>query len=497
MEKKGSMTIYLTLMLSLILSLVCTSINSVQMACARTQILNGIDIGLYSLFGQYDQDLLKNYDLFLLDGSCGGGDLKPGTIYKSMESYMKPVLKQNSQKLSIEQGGLTGYQLVTDENGEVFYHQVVQYMKETLGSRGVQLLMNQMSDRKRKTEKAKQDGQKLENGSSLDSYESEMNRASKNSEEALERAKKAAEEQAELTGQPVAVITPKPVRVTNPITTIKRIMRMDILYLVLPSGKMISNASVSAPTLVSRRKLQTGMGITFPVKKDTSYTSQILFQQYLMEKLGNYTNDTNPAKTGLHYQTEYLIKGKYRDMDNLRAVAKELLLIREGVNVASLLGDPAKRAAVSSLALGIASTFLIPPAAGVIEGALILCWAFAESVLDVRELFDGGRVPLVKSASDWQTSLENLPSLLSRMDDMRKNVPNGLSYEDYLQVLLLGQSKQRKIWRGMDMVEVSLREATGRTTFQMDSCITALEASVDVKANRRKMYTVTRQYCYG
>lgn len=62
--KRGSITIFLALILSLLLSLVCTSIESVRMAAARTQILNSMDIGLYSLFGQYDRILLKDYDLF-------------------------------------------------------------------------------------------------------------------------------------------------------------------------------------------------------------------------------------------------------------------------------------------------------------------------------------------------------------------------------------------------------------------------------------------------
>ena len=51
--KKGSITIFLALILSLILSLVSASIESVRMSAARTQILNSMDIGLYSLFGQF------------------------------------------------------------------------------------------------------------------------------------------------------------------------------------------------------------------------------------------------------------------------------------------------------------------------------------------------------------------------------------------------------------------------------------------------------------
>ena len=57
---------------------------------------------------------------FFLDGAQGGTELDLAAVYDNMESYMKPVLKQNSQKLRIKQGGFTGYRLATDQNGEVF-----------------------------------------------------------------------------------------------------------------------------------------------------------------------------------------------------------------------------------------------------------------------------------------------------------------------------------------------------------------------------------------
>ena len=103
MEKKGSITVFLALILSLLLSLVVTGMHSVQVAAARTQILNSMDIGLYSLFGQYDRFLLKNYDLFFLDGTQGGSNLNLAAVYDNLESYMKPVLKQNGQKLYLKQ----------------------------------------------------------------------------------------------------------------------------------------------------------------------------------------------------------------------------------------------------------------------------------------------------------------------------------------------------------------------------------------------------------
>ena len=86
MAKKGSITLFLALILSLILSLVCTSIESVRMAAARTQILSSLDIGLYSLFGQYDRELLEDYDLFFLNASGDSGNLNLSAVYDNMES---------------------------------------------------------------------------------------------------------------------------------------------------------------------------------------------------------------------------------------------------------------------------------------------------------------------------------------------------------------------------------------------------------------------------
>ena len=194
MDRKGSITVFLTLVLSLMLSLVCTSIESVRMAAARTQILSSLDIGLYSLFGQYDKTLLKDYDLFLLDGSWGGGMLDMAKVYDNMESYIKPVLRQNSQKLSLVEGGFTGCRLATDEEGEAFYCQVVQYMKDTLGSQGIQLLTERMRERENKTKEAEETGKQAQSKDAIGSYEREMNEAAKNSQQAQEAADAAAQE---------------------------------------------------------------------------------------------------------------------------------------------------------------------------------------------------------------------------------------------------------------------------------------------------------------
>lgn len=486
MMKKGSITIFLALILSVIISLISSGIHSARMAAARTQILNSVDVGLYSLFGQFDKKLLKDYDLFFLDGSYGGGNLDLASVYDSFEKYMKPALKeQKTQKFKIAGGGFTAYSLATDKDGQVFYQQIIRYMKETLGSQGIQLFLERMQSQKNEVKKAENQGNQLENQGRLDSYEQEMDLARQKSEAAKEAAKEAGNTQ-------VAVVTPA-ANVENPIPVIKRIRKMNILDLVIPFGKQISNKAADKRTLVSGRQLQKGMNVDLFAADHNNASDSLLYQEYLRKKMGSFQS---PSLKGLDYEMEYILWGKDSDEKNLKETATKLLLIREGINFACLTADAAKMAQIKSLALAVASLFLVPPVSVVIESAIVLCWSFAESILDVRNLFAGGKVPLIKTPNDWQISLENLPYLLSKLDSSRKNPSEGMSYEDYLQVMLLSVGTDKKIIRGMDMIELAMQKTEGYSGFKFDSCIAAVELSVDVNANKMKTYNVTRQYCY-
>ena len=318
MAKRGSITVFLALILGLVLSLLSSGLESARMAAARTQILNGMDIGLYSLFGQYNKSLLKDFDLFAVDGACGGKEMDLASVYDNLESYMKPVLKQNSQELSVQQGGISGYLLMTDSEGEVFYQQAVRYMKETLGSHGAKLLLEKIRNLQKKTIEAETKGNELENKGTIENYESEMDLASQKSQAALEEKKKQEQQkQQEQNGFTDGNMLPSvteaenpPVKVENPIPVIRRLRWMGILDLVLPAGKIVSDKSVKKKSLLSGRKQEHGFAMEDTVKPDGTIASQVLFQQYLLEKLGNYME---PGKGDLSYQIEYILEKKNSD----------------------------------------------------------------------------------------------------------------------------------------------------------------------------------------
>lgn len=484
MGRRGSVTVFFALILSLLITLVVSCFWSAQMAAARVQIANGAEIGLYSLFAQYDSELLEVYNLFYLDGGFGQGELNMGKVYDTVTSYMEPVLHQNYQNLQPESGGITGYRLATDNHGESFRQQASAYMQETLGAQGIQLLLEKIERGSADVQEQQNTKENAQQGNSLEDYDRALSEAAGSGEDA--------EGVVEVEpGNEVEEVTPP---VENPIDTIRSIQQMGILELVLTNPSAVSQKTTDVSLLASNRTLQQGMGIFEGRETESASTENILFQEYILRQTGNFQR---PAQSGqLEYLCEYIIGKSGSDVDNLKAVANRLLMIREGINFVYLLGDAPKRAQAESLATAISSALLIPMASGIVEMVLLGCWAYGESILDVRELFAGGKVPLMKNASNWQLELENLGQLLQRMDTDRRDDTQGMDYEDYLRVLLYLEGQQTKTMKCLDAFELTVRAAEGHAQFRMDSCIDALEVSVDVRANNRKTFCVTRQYRY-
>ena len=64
-DNRGSITVYLALTLSVMLSLFLTLIEGARTNAIRMQTECAMDLSLYSVFGEYNRQLLEQYDLFL------------------------------------------------------------------------------------------------------------------------------------------------------------------------------------------------------------------------------------------------------------------------------------------------------------------------------------------------------------------------------------------------------------------------------------------------
>ena len=147
------------------------------------------------------------------------------------------------------------------------------------------------------------------------------------------------------------------------------------------------------------------------------------------------------------------------------------------------------------MAMVIGSAVGLPFLESVISLALQAAWSFGESVLDIRCLLGGGKIPLVKDAGSWQLSLENLSKILELLNQEPDTGDEGMTYQQYLRLLLFMKSGQTRLDRTMDMAEQQIR-AGGQENFSLDRCVYSLEVEMKIRCENRE-FTILRSYGYG
>lgn len=107
------------------------------------------------------------------------------------------------------------------------------------------------------------------------------------------------------------------------------------------------------------------------------------------------------TKRNTHYdgEVEYILCGMKDQQKNIYAVEAQILLMRFALNTLAIYMDSEKvtQALVIAEAIAGITVFGVP----IIQTMLLLGWAMAESVADVKLIMDGGKVPVYKVKGDW------------------------------------------------------------------------------------------------
>ena len=86
--KNGYITLYLSLTLGIMLSLVFVLMEAVRNETMRTETEIVMDVSLYSVFGEFHRQLLEQYDLFFIDTSYGEGRPDVRRLEEHLQYYM-------------------------------------------------------------------------------------------------------------------------------------------------------------------------------------------------------------------------------------------------------------------------------------------------------------------------------------------------------------------------------------------------------------------------
>lgn len=478
--RQGSITLYLCLVLSVVLSLVLTGLHSARLAAGRTALACGMEQGLYSLFAGYDRELYDSFGLLFLEGGYGSKTLKPEEMCREVYEIAKEVVDpEGLLGICLQEKTMTGYVLATDNQGAAFRRQVCQVMEKRLGLSGLQWLGQQLQER---TERAQ---------SQVTQYESQDLEELQEEYEQQKEIAAAAKEAEEGSGEEDQTPAEVPTNFVNPIGVIQQLRTLGILSLVIPDPANLSTAAMnSGEKRLQERQLQQGMGLL--PEADSGTQSKLLLLEYLVELFPCYTSQEETE--GLRYQVEYALGGKSSDVENLKSVLNQLLIMREALNFAYLYTSPTKSAEADAMALTISSLLLIPEAAQLISLILKGCWAFGESLLDLRELLEGGKIPLWKDDASWQLSLNSLAQVTEVMDSER-HTSNGLDYQWYLRILLFAKGEAALAQSAMELVEYDMRIREGQSWFCLDSCVDAAELCLTAEIGKTS-FSIHRSYGY-
>ncbi|MDO4522691.1 MAG: DUF5702 domain-containing protein [Eubacteriales bacterium] len=477
---RGTITVFLSLISVLFLSLLCTSIESARIQGSRAKAAAALDMGLFSVLGEFERGLLEKYDVFFLDGAYGGGSYSRDHMTQKLQEYMDYNASPNKGLLfrgvdmfpvKVKEVDITGVQLATDEKGEAFYQQAVGFMKENLGTELVSTALQRMNDAK-KLEQAGQDYERQDrtNETQLSTLQQQQAQEKQRIEEEQKAAVEASGGEVQETEAQLPAVKPE----KNPLEVIKAIRRKGLLRLLLGTDAQISQKKLPGD-IPSKRKCERG-NLTVE-RKHRGLTADLIFQEYLFQRFSLFTDE---KKEGiLDYALEYILCGKSSDEKNLKSVVTRLLLLREGANFAYITTSPEKKGEADALAALLVGAIPIPGLIPATSYALQLVWAYAESLLDVRELLLGGKVPLFKEAADWRLSLSSIPELLDILYSAGGSGDHGVSYSGYLQMLFTLGKKSAYPMRALDMAEGVLKSMEGMESFRADHAVCKISATSD------------------
>lgn len=471
------MTIYLSLTLMVMLSLCLTLIDGARRSSVRLEAECVTDVALYSVMAEYHREMFRQYNLFYIDSSYGGSYPSFYNTQARFQYYLEQnIQEEDSTYIDFVYKDLLGLELMdavvervafaTDDNGKRFQAKAAQVVLQDVGVGLAEDVLGWV-------------GVVESRGMTEYNMEDQIHAVE---EEIQSIVEKKATEKGPLWTVP---------DIKSPMEYVSSLIAQGVLQTVL-AGEEISGSYADVTQYVSARQKRGELNQGNWLGQEVSITERILFHEYMLRYAGFYGQEKEEGL--LKYQIEYLLGGQGSDRENLAKVISTLCTIRSAANVIYLYGSSEKKALAEGVAAVLATAVLVPELAPVFETALLLGWAYVESLYDVKVLLAGGKVPLMKSDTDWHYDLD---SILESVDmQVTDTGQQGLSYKDYLHVLLYLTDGEKLTFRFLDIVEMDIRRTPGNEHFRMDGCIECLEVQTVLRSRSGYKHQVSAQTDY-
>ena len=477
-EEDGYMT-FLACMLFLALTallFVCLDGSLIYQAKARVSMAQ---TGLTEhLLANYDVPLANRYHLYFLDPRMNGQTLEEeGQAYykelfqgsSGMSLFSSPVWRMETEYLSV-----VPYGTMYEKECQFFIAQIEDCMKYDLTK---DLLMKVLGNAAQETEK--QADRLEETVKNLD----KTNPADKGSQDSADDT---------LTPSDVAEgeLAGSEVQKNNPLQKIRSILEYGVLGIVADEAQL-SDRKIAPSLLPFQNQNEKKIALSMDILKNLSNIDDLITEQglsnltvnltsqgalnlYIQKYFNSYKKENVIEDTRLLYEVEYILGGQNSDKENLEYVVNRLVLLRFALNAVYGFGNEELREealALSAVLTGITGT---PEFMEAVRYIILAAVNLIESVTDVEALLKGEKIPVVKTAADWKTSISG------RIKESSQSVEQGLDYQGYVMILLTLQSDvTSKCYRMQNLMQINIQEE--EPTFQIKECKEAVEIKTGVE----------------
>ena len=273
--EKGEITAFLSLIFVLMISFVTAILESASVQAEKNQARLDMDRAVYSVFGEYQKELLEEYGIFAVEGSYETGNFSEKQLIDRMHYYGASGIWPEVE----------GIQFLTDQNGQAFREGVVKYMEDLYGISIIQGL-----------------------GALAEKWEQQEITG----EQTKDESNQSLEELDDMLNQNQSSLPME----NNPLPHIEQLKKSGLISLVFPKEKQVSQKQIRGEEQASSRALRVGRHFRSEVmwmrlQKSCYFMSTFLKNSEMLWKKKK-KNDRLPMKWNIFWRERHLIRKIWR-----------------------------------------------------------------------------------------------------------------------------------------------------------------------------------------
>ncbi len=474
MNNKGYITVTFSLVISVLLLFTLTALEVGRINLSTVKIKPCVHSMRSSMMADYHEELFERYHLLFWDPTYGTGS--EAVAEEKITDYIETSLNgedgDSLDQFQLEEVALSNKKTILSDDMKLLKEQIDEYEKTIGVARRIEELTMELTGTETDIEKA---------ATETSTNGKELNLPKESKEESADTSKK--EEKTELQKEDVK----------DPREGLKKSLKFGILAFVAPD-KEISKEKKKLSHMPSEKYQEEkqqeknnrfddiGFLNTFLSNRTQEniideLTKKASFVSYITSYFSNGVNEREDCV--MKCEVEYILEGKDSDYENLEEVAEEITWVRMPVNYVYLLSDMEKKSQALTLATAISIVTGTESFVEIIKYLLLGCWAYGESLHEVKVLLSGEQIPYIKTKETWYTDLETLTAVNKGVKEEK-----GLSYDDFLMILLAkksGASLDKGYARILDVIEMNIRQE--QKSFRITDCVGSVQVQGKISMN--------------